>query len=337
MYSTCLHCNKDLGMNAVLETLPIGRRVAFDAAQGRLWVVCGSCAKWNLVPFDTRLETIDACEQIFRDTRTRFSTDNIGLARLREGLELVRVGAALRPEFAAWRYGAGFGSRRRRNLARKAGAGVSRGVVFAALQGLGGLGVVGQLIWTAAGFPALDDEWRKRSVALLLSRPDGEAPVVITRADLADIRIAAYHDGWDLAVTDRRVRPGLSVVAGGVLPDLILQGPEAITTLGRVLPSMSGVAGSRTEIRDAVEVVEASKHANAIIEKHFRFQRHAFARAHTVALSGAAPSLRLALEMAAHEESEREALRGELKLLEREWRKAEELAKIADSLAIEPN
>ena len=97
MYSTCLFCTKDLGTNEVIETLPIGRRLAFDAAQGRLWVVCRHCAKWNLVPFDSRLESIDACERLFRDTPTRYSTDNIGLARVKEGLELVRIGPAIRP------------------------------------------------------------------------------------------------------------------------------------------------------------------------------------------------------------------------------------------------
>ena len=113
MYSTCLHCNKALGTNDVLETLPIGRRVAFDASQGRLWVVCRQCAKWNLVPFDTRLESIDACERLYRDTATRYSTGSIGLARTKEGLDLVRIGAALRPEFASWRYGVSYRRRRR--------------------------------------------------------------------------------------------------------------------------------------------------------------------------------------------------------------------------------
>jgi hypothetical protein len=41
---------------------------------------------------------------------------------------------------------------------------------------------------------------------------------------------------------------------------------------------------------------------------------------------------RLALEMAAHEESERRALEGELHLLEEAWRQAEEVAKIADDM-----
>jgi hypothetical protein len=41
---------------------------------------------------------------------------------------------------------------------------------------------------------------------------------------------------------------------------------------------------------------------------------------------------RLALEMAVHDELEREALRGELAALEAAWRQAEEIAGIADWL-----
>jgi hypothetical protein len=44
----------------------------------------------------------------------------------------------------------------------------------------------------------------------------------------------------------------------------------------------------------------------------------------------------LALEMALHEESERRALEGELWLLERAWREAEEIAAIADALPDDP-
>ena len=41
---------------------------------------------------------------------------------------------------------------------------------------------------------------------------------------------------------------------------------------------------------------------------------------------------RLALEMAAHEETERRAMEGELAALEAAWREAEEVAAIADRL-----
>src|SRR5204862_3370513 len=97
---------------------------AFDPAQGRLWVVCRSCERWNLSPLDERWEVIEDCERMFTDTRTRISTENIGLAKLSEGLELVRIGKPMRPEFAAWRYGDQFGRRRRMKYIR-VGAGVA--------------------------------------------------------------------------------------------------------------------------------------------------------------------------------------------------------------------
>jgi hypothetical protein len=43
---------------------------------------------------------------------------------------------------------------------------------------------------------------------------------------------------------------------------------------------------------------------------------------------------RLAFEMALHEETERRAMQGELAELERAWRDAEEIAKIADNLLV---
>ena len=164
MVATCLHCSKSLGGNDVLETLPIGRRIAFDAAQGRLWVVCRHCAKWNLVPFDTRLETIDAAERLFHDTRMRYSTDNIGLARLREGLELVRIGPAQRPEFAAWRYGGQYRRRRQRNLALAGVSAIGAGTL--AVAGLAAAatvaGTIGAIAWTGDIGAGVFYKWLRR-------------------------------------------------------------------------------------------------------------------------------------------------------------------------------
>src|SRR4029453_12702478 len=112
MYATCLFCNKSLGTNEAIEAFPVGRRLAFDAAKGRLWVVCRRCERWNLSPLEERWETIEACERAFRETKLRVSTDEIGLARLKEGLELVRIGAPHPPGMGAGRYGAQFGGRR---------------------------------------------------------------------------------------------------------------------------------------------------------------------------------------------------------------------------------
>ena len=124
MYGTCLFCTRALGRNESIESFPVGRRLAFDTAKGRLWVVCRTCERWNLSPIEERWEAIEDCERVFRDTRTRVSTEHVGLARMAEGLELVRIGAPLRPEFAAWRYGDQFGRRRRRAILYGGGAAV---------------------------------------------------------------------------------------------------------------------------------------------------------------------------------------------------------------------
>src|SRR2546423_8303901 len=134
MFASCLFCNGSLGENDSIESFPIGRRLAFDSKKGRLWVVCERCARWNLSPLDERWDAIDQCERGFRSTTLRVSTGNIGLARLADGLELVRIGAPLRPEFAAWRYGTRFNRRRRyTQLAAVSGAAatVAAGVALA--------------------------------------------------------------------------------------------------------------------------------------------------------------------------------------------------------------
>jgi len=97
MYATCLFCNRPLGANESIEHFPVGRRLAFDSAKGRLWVVCPSCERWNLTPLEERWEAIEEAERLYRGTRLRVATDQIGLARLRDGTELVRIGEPLRP------------------------------------------------------------------------------------------------------------------------------------------------------------------------------------------------------------------------------------------------
>src|SRR5262245_21477235 len=71
MYSTCLFCNSELGRNEALEVFPVGRRLAFDARKGRLWVVCRKCERWNLTPLEERWEAIEQAERQFSTTRQR--------------------------------------------------------------------------------------------------------------------------------------------------------------------------------------------------------------------------------------------------------------------------
>src|SRR5690349_1221900 len=139
MFSSCLFSNQSLGGNDIFESFPVGRRLAFDSAKGRLWVVCPHCGRWNLTPLEERWEAVEECERRFRGLRLRAQTSNIGLAKLSEGLELVRIGTPLRPEFAAWRYGREFGRRRRRYILGASAAGLA--AVGAAAVGVYAVGM----------------------------------------------------------------------------------------------------------------------------------------------------------------------------------------------------
>jgi hypothetical protein len=329
MYSTCLFCTKDLGTNDVVETLPIGRRLAFDPAQGRLWVICRACARWNLVPFDTRLETIDACEQLFRDTRTRFSTDNIGIARVREGLELVRIGPALRPEFAAWRYGDRFASRRRRNIV----AGGTLGVVaIGAMVGLNAL--VGSTVMYYWGIQGVTKAWKRRRIATRFMLEDGGEPLTLSYHDVseASIRRLDANAGFGVSIPARLGVAGRFCNGERPKERVILTGRDAVTALGHLLPVIVGTAGTRRQVQDAVRLVERAPSIDAFIGQVDAKTGEWPVMLGKLSETKAEP--RLALEMLANEQAERVWLEGELKLLERQWRDAERLAAIADKLAI---
>jgi len=328
VYSTCLFCNVSLGTNEVIESFPVGRRLAFDAANGRLWVVCRKFERWNLSPLEERWEAIEACERRFRDTRLRVSTDNIGLARLSEGLELVRVGPALRPEFAAWRYGDQFGRRRRRQMVRVGlGVGVVGGVVAGGIA-LGvsagvGFGSGGWWIWRGiyAGYRRIAYGSQHAVVARVTYEDpaSGQRVLALQRRQLEQVRMGTASNG-DLL---------LSLPMGSSA--LHLTGEDARRAAGYVLPAINWAGAEKSEVQRAVQLIENSRKTPGEFLQDV---------AHRTGLGRKLQDLpnasRLALEMATHEESERRAMQGELALLEAAWRQAEEIAKIADNLLVPP-
>jgi hypothetical protein len=320
MYTTCIYCHKPLGANEIIERFPVGRRLAFDASRGRLWVVCRACERWNLSPLETRWEAIEECERAFLATRLRISTDNIGLARLTEGLELVRIGSPERPEFAAWRYGDQFGRRRRRSFLIAGGAVVAIGAVAAgaAATGIGLGGFAG--IW--GNIPNLIRGMR----SVKLKTDDGRR-LTVRGTEFPKIRlIAAPHGG-----------PRLQFKHKGRLEEF--DDDEALRLAGRLLPAINAAGGSKRTVTDAVGQLEAERGSEAFIERFVASR----VRSPRVAALAAVPPIakldgptRLALEMALHEESERRAIEGELDVLLEAWREAEEIAGISDDLLIPP-
>ena len=328
MYSTCLFCNRPLGRNEVVETFPIGRRLAFDAALGRLWVVCLGCERWNLTPLEERWEAIEQCERLFRDTRVRVSTDQIGLAKLKEGLVLVRVGAPQRPEFAAWRYGDQLGRRRRRQL-MVTGAAAAAG---AALVGWGvfGLGIGIGSAWVLRDLPRALVQGSPEKVVAMLD-VDAAAPVKLRRKDLATVKIVPGDAEYPMAL---RVTTGARAFR--------VDGAAAIRAASRLLPHVNRFGGDRDDVTRAVRQIEVAGDSTAFLSRvanasaaRRRSRTNWVGEEREIApdlLSSLLPSERLALEMAVHEEQERRALEGELAELEQAWRTAEEIARIADDL-----
>jgi hypothetical protein len=327
VYRTCLFCNGDLGTNELVEAFPVGRRLAFDGARGRLWVVCGRCARWNLTPLEERWEAIERCEQLYSSTRRRFSTDNIGLARLSEGLELVRIGEPQRPEFASWRYGSVFAKRRRRSLITY---GVATGLMVTGLAGGGALvaslGFAGSaLLFT--DLPIWLLAWRRQYAAIArITTPEGAA--VIRGKHAGQTRL--------LDVTDATC----SIRTQHSRGESVISGDAGMRVLGKVLAAVNREGASLSDVRDAVRVIEQGGGPLEFMQRtaRERGQRPQPSNGgRWIATEiGELGLERFALEMALHETTEQAALGGELAALELAWRDAEETAAIADDLLLPP-
>jgi len=356
VYSACLFCGGHLGRNEIVESLPIGQRLAFDPARGRLWVICRWCDRWNLVPIEERWETVEACEALFRGTRLRYSTANIGLGYVPGGLALVRIGPALRPEIAAWRYGGYLNrwlpaarSEPIRRLAGEATRWVDRG------------------LWRVAAGLKIRRDYDLGMWLRIRARPDrvvavvdgGDGPLLVRARHLESTELVrpAPGEGWRLRLTHDR---GAAFLAGDA----------GLTAAGRLLSRINRGVIPEAAIRYAVMKLDDAANPEGYFARVAAIaMRHWWGRVkeapselppepaatdgerlalHLTKRSfwgrggfGSEPSTpiprlplvdRLALEMAANEDTERRAIEGELAILARAWREAEHLAAISDHL-----
>jgi hypothetical protein len=318
MFSTCIFCHRSLGANDLVEHFPVGGKLAFDSAKGRLWVVCAGCQQWNLTPLEERWEAVEECERLFEKARRRVSTDQIGLARVAERLDLIRIGSPLRPEFAAWRYGDRF--RARRNRAIVAGTAVAGFVGGLMALGTGGafIGAAGSVFVGVRKFLNRRTELAQAEHTLhrLMERRWGPVRGNVS----AHIAQAGAHD-WVLRLESPYAR-------------LDLFGSEALHTAHLVLPATNPHGAWPGSLRRAVAHLEDMGDPRLFFSKSIDLVKQT--GLHHGPISSFPAPIRLALEMAAHEESERIAMQGELALLEQAWREAEEIAGIADDMFLPP-
>lgn len=358
MYSTCLFCNSSLGANESIEHFPVGRRLAYDGATGRLWVVCKTCARWNLSPLETRWEAIDEAERLFRATKVRASSENIGLAQLKEGTELVRIGKPLQTEFAAWRYGDQFGKRMRAvlvpmagPLAFTAGSLVCLGTAMSH-NGAGAMGltalsaglvlnVSGSVVNTFMGWKSFQkiragvrDE---HGNILHMTRADALQSVLVSSGQMFDWRLQVPRHqivktnaiSRALGVKERTEYTGNFAT---------LRDETAMRALSMLLPQANYAGASRKRVREAVAVIDDAPSIQYLLhlavsnkggQRNAQYQNNGGST--LVNLPG---PLRLALEMSIHTDDERRAMEGELAELEARWRDADAIAKIADALLL---
>ena len=358
MFTTCLFCHTDLGANHHLPTFPVGRRLAYDARKGRLWVICTRCGRWNLTPLEERWEAIDESERLFRGTRLRMSTDNIGLAQFRGGFELVRVGPALLPEIASWRYGTRLARYEPEDTDPRPGLFI-RGARLIARA------TAGALVGYAHSVGFSDDAvlrmrtFRRGGGILLRAADEYGHPIVVRYQHLGDAELVRPEKDahWQLKL---RHDSGVAILA---------QSP-ALRVAGKMLATLNVGVASHAEVQHAIAKLDdagdpegyfARVASLAMRTSWGRFPdakddgraqpRGSFSERLALQLANRSfwgrggtgsdeqtplfrlPAVdRLALEMAANEDIERRALLGELEALHAAWKDAEEIAAIADEM-----
>ena len=357
MYTTCLFCHSDLGANHFLPTFPVGRRLAFDTKKGRLWVICTRCGRWNLTPLEERWEAIDEGERLFRGTRLRMSTDNIGLARFRGGFELVRIGPALLPEIASWRYGARLvriepDHEQQRGLITRGAQLIVRGMAGALVHYAHAVGLSDDAVLRMRTF--------RRGNGVLLRTGDEQGHTITVRyshlgaAELvrpeldAPWQLKLHHDHGIARLSES---PALRV-AGKMLATLnfgVASSAEVSHAIAK-LDDAGDPEGYFTRVASLAMRTSWGRFPDAP-QREETPPKGSFSERLALQLANRSfwgrggtnsdeqtplyrlPAVdRLALEMAANEDIERKAMRGELDALHAAWQDAEEIAAIADEL-----
>ena len=283
-----------------------------------MWAVCARCGRWNLTPLEERWEAIEECERQFRGTILRSSTDQIGLARISEGTDLIRIGQPLRPEFAAWRYGRYLQHRRK--------------MMYAA-AGISGVAMVAMLVASHGGLAALGPGYTAVHRFLTRRHDLGRAQKKIREIAKRDLRADIGNDE----------KVFVRVIPSGEEPYWMLsfslemrhrnyRGAEAVHLAHLVAPALNANGATPGNVKEAVKEIEDAGSPERYFLRARNFGSQPGYRYSDI--RGFPTHLRLAFEMAAHEETERVALQGELTQLEADWREAEEVASIADNMFI---
>jgi hypothetical protein len=247
---------------------------------------------------------------------------------------------------AAWRYGDQFGQRRRKYFAYTAGALVVGGAVIAGGIQVGLFAGAGVNLFNVANF-ARNVIWSRRTVAHVPT-PEGRARVA--RGQLQSVRVTRARGGVPVLQFDRKLSPGETLETASGMPwwrfdgsprgrrrlmrGMTIEIPlaDSAPALSALLPAINAHGGSRKTVADAVQLLDTRGTYGLLHDLTTAGTTLRWYASETGQLARFPRELRLALEMATHEDQERAAMEGELAALEERWREAEEIAAIADDM-----
>ena len=241
----------------------------------------------------------------------------------------------MRPEFAAWRYGDQFGKRRTRNILL-----TSVGIVAVGGVVIGGItsGMIAGGGWGMyQGAKGLYDLVDGRRTRLRLALPGTGEVVTLRKKHLERSELTRDEKDWTLRLSYRPPSAGL---IKGDYQMLDLHGAEALRVAGQLLPKINSAGGTKAQVQEAVQLIDQYPDTQRLFTSQARSAPARWAAqgksSGLAAIQKLPLYVRLALEMASHEQQERQALEGELALLQEAWRQAEEVAKIADDMFLPP-
>lgn len=313
MFTTCAFCSGALGGDGGDSGLGVGRRFAFDGWKSRAWVICQRCARWNLTPYDERLEVIAALDRMASAGRVAATSAQVALVRL-GAYDIVRVGQPPRPEMATWRYGERIKARQKERMkvvVPVAIAVVGLSVVNVALGGSMGV-FIGQVPNVANSIYTGMVGYRKVPIEPPICARCG-AVMILRAKHVTDARLQ-HTARSDLALLLRcpKCRD----------EGALLEGADAEIALrsGLTYQNLRKAGKLKKRAADAARQVDMFGGPEAYLA------RQALREVRVSTYKGAEA---LALEMSVDEQAE-------VRELERQWQDAEEIADIADNLLVDP-
>jgi hypothetical protein len=191
--------------------------------------------------------------------------------------------------------------------------------------GIGGFG------WYIAQLAQLVVKGSPNKILVRLPLPDG-SNLPVRRRNLDDVRLTPARDGpWSLVVSVSPDADRVMMFQGG--GGIRFEGAEALHAARSLLPHMNRYGGSAAQVQQAVRLLEETSAPDELYAR-VAHDVDKKGRRRDPRIAQMPDEMRLALEMAAHEEIERRAMEGELARLEQDWRDAEEIAAISDNLLV---